>query len=133
MNKPALTAVFEHYATCLGTPGRHRSPFKRSLSAKRFSTSDLQATTAVRIATGSESTMPNKDPTRLMSLSQLYQFCQDFGVLPDVCDMVGIQSAFALVKSRLLSETEEFVDLLQFSEFEEVSVTGGSSVVGVLT
>ena len=30
-------------------------------------------------------------PKRFMSLANLHQFCQDFGVLPDLCDMNGIQ------------------------------------------
>ena len=56
----------------------------------------------------------------LMSLTQLYQFSQDFGVLPDVCDMVTLQDAFAAVKSRLRGGNDDFVDLLSEGEFEEV-------------
>ncbi len=33
-------------------------------------------------------------PKRFMSLANLHQLCQDFGILPDLCDMTGVQVCF---------------------------------------
>lgn len=57
-------------------------------------------------------------------------WCRCVRVLLDLHGLVVIpvfffallQMAFGTVKSRLLSETEEFVDLLQYCEFEEVRI-----------
>jgi len=103
-NRAGLSAVFNYYATGLSSAKRSRSKSRAPPSPAKAPADKWQR------------------PQRLLSLSQLYQLFQDFGVLPDVCDMAAIQTAFAVVKSRLLSDTEDFVDLLNYAEFEEIIV-----------
>ena len=144
LNRNATIAVFDHYATSLATP-KDKRVRRRSFSATRTPYTDDSA--RKHVTTAPKTDAEARTPTRLMSLQQLYQFCQDFGVMPDVADMAGVQvrwnlngtifihrisvaslnavsltlqAAFAIVKTRLLSDTEDFVDLLCYSEFEEV-------------
>ena len=66
-NKPALCAVFEHYASSLASPKQGR---------KRRQSSD---------AAGQEG------PKRRMSMAHLCQLCSDFGILPMLCDVFTVQ------------------------------------------
>jgi hypothetical protein len=106
VNRASLCAVFDHYATAV-------------ISAKHAKSATVALCDIDPTAT--ELTRDSL-PTRRMSLTQLCLFCQDFGILPALCDIVSIQDAFALVKSRLVDDQADFVDLLHYIEFEEILV-----------
>lgn len=75
-NRHAMYTMFDCYANSLTTAKRARSVSRTRASSE---------------STDSPSKRWQK-PVRLLSLAHLYQLCQDFGVLPDVCDMATVQA-----------------------------------------
>jgi hypothetical protein len=75
VNRASLCAVFDHYATAVVSAKHAKSVALAQCDV------DPTAVELTRDAL----------PTRRMSLSQLCLFCQDFGILPALCDIVCIQ------------------------------------------